>query len=288
MPSKTAVSTLSLFVVLLGLAPYAAAQAKEFRYSVGPQATIGITNPFGSVTLRSSPDGEVIVRAKPASDQVEIQPSQTGNRIEISSHATPRVAQQNASVDYTVQLPTQATVTVRSSTGSISAEGLQGDLTLESDAGAIDVRHYSASHLMVRTIGSPITLSDIPNGHVELSTVSGKVLLSNVSASRVAVNTTGGNVQYDGGFAVAGEYAIITYSGNIEVNMPPKASVEITAQSVKGRVEDEFHFHPQENPKINFSQGKWFAGTANTGNRGAGAASVRLRSFSGTIRVTRQ
>jgi DUF4097 and DUF4098 domain-containing protein YvlB len=289
MPKRAAIPTQSATVaILLLLGLTAAAQEREFRYQAGSGTTITISNDFGSVSLQPAEGAEVLVRAQPASPEVEIQSYQTGNRIEIRSFPSARASEAEARVKYTLQVPANGTVTVRSLTASIVAEQLRGDLTLESDAGAIDVHDYGSSHLVARTISAPITLRDVASGHIELFSVSGDLSLSNVSGSRVSINTLSGTVHYDGGFAVAGEYAVTTHSGNIEVAMPPKVSVEIVAQSLKGRVEDEFHFQPRATPAISFSQGSWFAGTANTGSTRAGAAAARLRSFSGTIRVTKQ
>lgn len=260
-----------------------AAEKKEFRYTVGPGASISITNPSGPVTLRPSSGGQVIISANPASDKVEVHSDRSGNRIEVRSHALSKASQDEMRVEYEVLVPPDANVSVRSGAGAINAQKLRGDLTLESDAGKVEVSDSADSHVHVRTANAPITLTDVRNGHVEIWTVGGDVNLTNVSGSKVAVNTTSGKVRYDGGFTVPGEYSVTTHSGDIEVAMPEKASVDITAQSVKGSVEDGFRFQPQPHPTISVAQGRSFAGTSNSGE-----AAVRLRSFSGKIKVTKK
>jgi DUF4097 and DUF4098 domain-containing protein YvlB len=81
------------------------------------------------------------------------------------------------SVDYELLIPPDATVNLRSSTGPMSAERLQGDLTLEGAEAAVNVRDVENGHVHIRTMRGPITLTDVRNGHVEIASISGDVHL---------------------------------------------------------------------------------------------------------------
>ena len=80
-----------------------------------------------------------------------------------------------------------------------------------------------------------------------------------------------------------GDYSLSTHSGNIDVTLPPSASVDITARSITGAVEDGFQLQSDSHPTMPITAGKSFAGHANSG-----AASLHLRSFSGKITVKKQ
>jgi len=225
----------------------------------------------------------VVVSATPASDQVEISNQRTGNRIEFRSLARPNAGQQQASVTYNIEAPPDAMLSIRSATGPVLVTDLHGDLTVDSDAGPVTLQGCDNSHTRVRTIGASVEISNIRGGHLDVSSVNGEVSLKNVSGSNVSVSTTSAPVRYEGGFQIAGEYGISTHSGNIEVRLPGSASVDVTAHSVKGSVQDKYGFQPPQHPPAAVASGQSFSGTANSG-----AAALRLRSFSGTIVVEKE
>lgn len=271
-------------VLMLGVATGAVATGKkEFRYPVGAGAAISITNQFGAVTLRPSSSGQVIVTATPASDKVEIDSNRSGDRVTVRTHFLQKASPEEGRVDYDIQVPPEASVSIRAATGPVKVEGVRGDVSVESDAAQVDVREVSNAHVHVRTVDGPVSLTNIRNGHVEITSVGGAVTLTNVSGTLVSANTTGGDIRYDGDLAIAGEYTLTTHTGNIDVALPDSASLDITARSVKGSVENDFPFQPLKHPTFSVTQGKSFAGMSSTG-----ASAVRLRSFSGRIRVKKK
>jgi DUF4097 and DUF4098 domain-containing protein YvlB len=76
---------------------------------------------------------------------------------------------------------------------------------------------------------------------------------------------------------------LVNHSGNIDVALPASASVDLSARSITGSVENDFPLRAKSHTALTISQGRSFAGTSN-----AGASSVQLRSFSGKIRVKKQ
>ena len=57
------------------------------------------------------------------------------------SHLLQGADQQTGQVDYELLIPPDATVNLRSSTGPLSAERLQGDLTLEGAEAVVNIRN---------------------------------------------------------------------------------------------------------------------------------------------------
>ena len=74
-----------------------------------------------------------------------------------------------------------------------------------------------------------------------------------------------------------------THSGSIDLMLPATASVDLTARSSKGSVENEFPLEEKTHHSFVPQQGRSFAGTSNSGS-----SSVELQSFSGKIRVKKQ
>lgn len=261
----------------------AAAQKQEFRYTLGPGASLSIVNDYGPVTLKPSTDGQVVVTALPASNKIEVDSNRMGNRVEVRTHFLQHADQNEGRVEYEVQVPADATVTVRAGAGPIRVDKVRGDLTLEGDTAAVEVHDTANCMLHVRTVSGPVTLINVTNGHVEVSSVSGNVALTNVTGPKVTVDATKSAITYAGNFGGGGDYSFTNHSGDISITLPADASVDLTARSVNGSVQNEFPFQPKAHTAFPVTAGHSFAGTSNTG-----ASMVRLRSFSGTIRVKKQ
>lgn len=278
--AKLTVAVLFGFATLLA----SAQTRKEMKYSVGPDATLNITNDYGPVTVRSVAGSQVLVTATLRSDQVEIDQNHAGSRVELITHSLPqRNAGDPAYVEYEVTVPPDCGVTIHSSSGPISIEHIRGDVTADGDAANIDVHDVGAGHVHIRTLKGTVTLTNISKAHVEVTSVSGPVTLTNVSGTKVEINTTTGKIAYRGMFSNNGDYDFSTHSGDIDVWLPASASVDVSARSVNGKVENDFPFQPKSHTTYPVTAGRAFAGTSNSG-----ASSVQLRSFSGTIRVKKQ
>jgi len=283
MDSSRQASNLAI-VLVIALTAWASAETKkEYRFNVGVKSTVSIINQYGAITVRPSTGNFVVVNATTYSDKVEVDQSQTGNRVDVQSHLLPGATADNARVDYEVTVPADASVTLESITGPLHAEKLHGDVEAEGANATVEVREISNSHVHVKTMNGPITLTDIHDGHVEIDSVSGNVTLKSVTGPLVRVSSTSGRIVYDGDFGYAGEYRFNSHSGNIEATIPQDASVDVKAQSVRGQVQDDVPLQPKSHTSFLIKQGSSFAGTINKA-----ASSVWLRTFSGKIHLKKR
>ena len=271
-------------VVLLTLTTFAVAETKkEYRYNVGAKATVSIINTYGAVSVHPSTGNFVIVNATTYSDKVEVDQAQSGNRVDVQSHLFEGATPENARVDYEVLVPADASVTLRSTTGPLRAEKLHGDVEMEGSTATVDVKDISDSHVHVKTMNGPVTLTNIRDGHVEIDSVSGDVNLISVTGPLVRVSSTSGKIHYDGDFGYAGEYRFNSHSGDIDATIPEDASVDVKAQSVRGKVQDDVPMQPKTHSSFLAREGSSFAGTINKA-----ASSVWLRTFSGRIHLKKR
>jgi hypothetical protein len=74
---------------------------------------------------------------------------QHGNRIELRSISS---RQGTGLVDFTVLVPANAFVSLRSSDGTAHAQGLHGDVVLEAAIASVEVAEVSDAHLHVKTL----------------------------------------------------------------------------------------------------------------------------------------
>ncbi len=269
--------------VVLALSIGAAAEKKEYRYRVYPGATVSVVSDFGPITVRPASGAQVIITATPHSNKVEVDNAQNGNRVDVRTHVLQKATPEEAAVDYELQVPRDANVTVRTVAGPVKVLNAGAVLHVEADTSRIEISDVSNGHVKVRTVSGPIGLSNLSNCYLDVSSVSGPVTLDKVSGRMVTVNTTASAVRYNGDFGGGGEYSLSSHSGNLDVVLPAAASVDITAYSVSGSVVNDFPLRPQGHPAFAAGDGHSLAGTANSG-----ASAVRLRTFSGTIRVKKQ
>src|SRR5262249_18344765 len=140
-------------IVVVTLATLAVAETKkEYRFEVGPRAKVSIVNQYGSVSVKPSTNNYVIVDATTYSDKVEVDQSQSGNRVDVQSHLLSGANAENSRVDYEVQVPADASVSLESATGPLHAERLHGDVEAEGANAAVDVKDMSGGHVHVKTM----------------------------------------------------------------------------------------------------------------------------------------
>jgi DUF4097 and DUF4098 domain-containing protein YvlB len=270
--------SIALLAVFPLLTMVAAAQQskKEVSYTVGPKANISITNRYGSITVKPSGTRQVLVTATSNSEDVSFVNEQRGNRIELrveSSRAGSGIA------DYTVLVPTDAFVTLRSSDGILHAQGLRGDVTLESVSASIEATDLSGAYVSVKTLNGSVLLSDIRNSHLYVRSIRGNVSLRNVTGSAAEVHSGTGRILYEGDPGRMGEYSLTSHAGDLEIAIPVNASVAINAHSDKGKTDPSLAESLASPPR---AQGNLLL------KRGANStSSFVLRSFKGNIHVKR-
>lgn len=274
-------------VVLCAVAAQATDDRKEARLEIASGGNVTIVNGSGSVTLRSAFGRQVLVAYTTHSDKIEVDQNSTADkqRIELRSHtlAGQKPAADEAKVDFEITVPPGVSVNVTTVSAPVTAEGLSGDISLSSESGQISVHNVAKSHLRIRSVNAPVSLTGVTATNVDIQSSGGSVHMSNVTGPRVAAGTTSGNIDYRGDCSGGGEYSLTTHSGEIDMWLPPSASVDLSARSRTGSVENEFPLTEKIHPTFPPSQGRSFAGTSNSGS-----SSVELQSFSGKIRVKKQ
>jgi DUF4097 and DUF4098 domain-containing protein YvlB len=274
-----------VFSAALLTASIAAAQTQqEKRFSCGPKPTVSIVNEYGPITVHPSTSNQVIVRYVLHSDKVEVDTNQSGDqsgdRITVESHLLQGATGDTAQVDYEVLVPAGSVLFIHSNSGTLSAEHLTGDVSVEGASTPVDLRGMSDGHVRVRTLSGNILLADIRQVHVVANTISGDVTMRNVDGPLVEVSSNNGKIHYDGDFGGMGSYKLNSHSGDIEASIPATASFDVTATSVKGQVDTDFPLQRKEHSITVPEKGRSFVGVA-----GRAASLVFLHTFSGKIRL---
>jgi DUF4097 and DUF4098 domain-containing protein YvlB len=266
---------------------HAADMRKEARIDIAPGGTVNIVNGGGSITLHSGAGHQLLVTYTVHSAKVEVDQNASDNkqRVELLTHALPgeRPTADEEKVDYDVTVPAGISVNVTTTSAPITADGISSDIGLSSETGQITVHNVAKSHVHVRSMTAPVSLQDVTMSRVDVQSTGGAVQLKNVNGQRISVGTTSGNIDYQGDCSGGGNYILTTHSGAIDVTLPAAASVDLTARSTTGSVENAFPLQEKSHNSFVPQQGRSFAGTSNSGS-----SSVELQSFSGKIRVKKQ
>lgn len=258
---------------------------KEFRFNVGPKAGVSVNNPYGSVSVKPSTGNVVVINAILSSDKVEVDNALVGNRVEIQSHLLPGADPQSGRVDYEILAPADASITLHSSSGTLHAEKLHGDISLEGAGAIVEVHDITGAHVHVKTLNGPVTLTNVQDGHVEIDSLSGNVTLRSVNGPLVQVVSTSGGIRYIGDFGDHGDYRFTSHSGDIEAVVPDSTSADVSARSVRGEVHDDIPLQPKQHTSFVLKEGVALWGTM---GRAAVSSTVVLRSFNGKIHLRKR
>lgn len=258
---------------------------KEFRFNVGPKAVVSVNNPYGSVSVKPSTGNVVVINAVLSSDRVEVDNALLGNRVEIQSHLLAGADAQSGRVDYEILAPPDSSITLHSSSGSLHAEKLHGDVSLEGADATVDVRDITDAHVHVKTLNGSVSLTNVQDGHVEVDSLSGNVTLRSVNGPLVQVVSTSGGIRYIGDFGDHGDYRFTSHSGDIEAVVPDSTSAEVVARSVRGEVHDDIPLQPKQHSSFVIKEGVALFGTM---GRAAVSSKVVLRSFNGKIHLRKR
>jgi len=216
----------------------------------------------------------------------------------------PRPRNFPGSVDFTVMVPEDASVIVKTITGSIRASNIKGELRADTVAGSISasgVRKLAALKCVTGDVeiidagaDDPVTASTVSGNvivrglrarTVQLSSVSGNIHIEDAPIERLMVKTVQGNLEYAGDLARSGRYEFNSHSGDIRLVLSGNTGFEVLANTFSGMVRSDF----------TFNRGRSGAeGAAAQGPRtlrgafGDASAMVALRAFSGNISIARR
>jgi hypothetical protein len=256
---------------------------KTYPSTSSPRITV--SNLAGKVTVKGWDKNQVHAVCTSVSPHVEVDTDAMpahgdAQTIHFATHVLdPQPGAQDATADYTLEIPAGSSLEVQDPEGSVTIEGLRGDVWVESVGAPVSVADV-AGHLAVRSVGGAIEVTR-PSGRVELFSVTGDLRLLSPASSQVRAETTSGHIFYRGDFAPSGDYVLSSYRGDVDVLCPSTASFQLRARTVRGKPDVDPALRLNR-PEHHMPQGY---GSAIFGFRNSGAATVELRSYSGNIHV---
>jgi len=211
-----------------------------------------------------------------------------------------------ASVDYTVSVPRDASVMLKSVSGAVKVTNVNGELraesisggvaisaarkirTLKSISGDVQVSDSQSDDLTAGSTSGSVILRNVKTRIVELQSISGDLRLTDVDADHAEMRTVSGNVEYSGRLSRNGRYEFQSHSGNVRITPMGAANFSIEATTFSGDVRTDFPLTLQGTPQ---SYVRDFRGRRQNqslrGTVGSGGPMITMQSFSGNIVIAK-
>jgi hypothetical protein len=311
-----------LFAVFVGVTtalPAAAQNEVTERFSrtahLDQDGTFDLTNVTGDIVITGAAGRDVTIEAvkrvqrpnpraaRTLLQMIDIQVTEQANRLEVRT-IVPRPRNFPGSVDFTITVPEDASVIVKTITGSIRASNVKGELRADVVAGSVSasgVRKLASLKCVTGDIeimdagaDDPVTASTVSGNvivrglrarAVQLASVSGNIRIEDAQIERLMVKTVQGNLEYTGDLARSGRYEFNSHSGDIRLVLSGNTGFEVLANTFSGIVRSDFTF----NRGRAGAEGGGVQGPRTIrGAFGDASAMVALRAFSGNISLARR
>jgi rRNA maturation endonuclease Nob1 len=274
--------------MLFGAAHAAAApQHFERHFLVKGRPVVVIQNVAnGRIEVKSSKNSEVVVAATQASNKINIDAEQAGERIDVTATITDNSGAANElEANFQLTVPEETELQLRTQTGLVYVEQVMGDMTLQSVAGDIHLKEVSG-YIVVRTTGGSLVCTQCA-GKLDFNSISGNAQVVQPGLTNVSLFTMSGNILFDGDFIRTGIYTMKSGKGTVEVHFSGNDSFDLKAQTATGTVDNqaEAYLKPDSHG-VRHMASKFTKGLF--GTVGTGLAKVELSSYSGTIRILKR
>jgi hypothetical protein len=292
--------------------------------NIGRKGFLDLSNLSGRIVVTSGSD-EVIIEAvkqvRNASDAA-VKALMAGVRIDITERSDrvvvrtmydrqPRRGPGWVTVDYTIRVPTETSVELRSVSGNIELQNLQGEVRVQSVSGdqrLVNIRNLglartvsgdidatdvaSAADASVTTVNGDVRARNLKTSRLEVRTISGDLELLDLHCDRLEVSSVSGNVQFRGSLSPTGRYDLHSQYGNLTLGLST-GGFDLDAHSYSGTIKTDFPVVPREVSTPDTPQrGRGRAsrtGRTSTlrGSYARGGAMVEVRTMNGNITITR-
>jgi DUF4097 and DUF4098 domain-containing protein YvlB len=290
-------------------------------YKVGAEGSLDLSQIAGDVRITTGRNNEIKIEAikrvrhrnadeaKRLLAQLRIEVTQVGNRIEVRTWY-PRTSGRglSAEVDYAIVVPPTAAVAVRTISGDLSVNGVRGEVRAESTSGNVDVIATpnvavaktisgdvrardigAASGLMLSTVSGSVVATGLKVRTLDAGSVSGNVQLTNLQVERLTAKTVNGDIDYDGNLARGGRYEFNAHSGNVRLILAGVTGFELDASTFSGSIRSDYPVTLRSTQADEPRGRRSGAGNrAIRGTFGDASAILSIRSFSGTVVITKK
>lgn len=237
---------------------------------VGRAGSLDVSNIAGDIIVSGTGKDEITIDAtkrvrtrdetygKQMLQEVTIEVVERAGRLEVRTGYPRRSRRVSVAVDYTIKVPPEASVTVKSISGDVRVTSVKGELRVESVSGSVhagganrlmlaksvsgDVDISGAStdaELSASSVSGNLTAKNIKARSLDLGTVSGDVMLTEATCDRAHVRSVSGGIEYGGTLAKNGRYELNSHSGDVRLLVGENIGFELEASTFSGNVRSD-------------------------------------------------
>src|SRR6266508_44436 len=229
-----------------------AKDTEEKTLSVSGPAELKVENDFGFITVQQGEDGKVVIKAdkngwgssdddaKQALKDLKVVIEQDGDKIWVHLQRPAEIdmihigPSRSAQANFTVTVPVETNVDLKSDNGELTLTGIQGTATLKASFGDVKVKNL-AGGLSVTASNGGISVENVDtlDAPVDLSSDFGDITVQSISARDVTIKSTNGTLNLNN-IDSSGKLDVRTDFGGIEIRDGNARSLD--AHSSNGKV----------------------------------------------------
>jgi DUF4097 and DUF4098 domain-containing protein YvlB len=288
--------------------------------NVGSGGALDLSNISGDVRVTGSSGNEITVEAikrvrhrdadeaRRLLQELRVDITTVGDRVEVRT-TYPRRGRGSdrgisASVDYTISVPTGASVAVKTISGDASVTRVNGEVRAETVSGNVTVTGTpnltlaktvsgdvtardvdGAASLTLGTVSGTVVASGLKARSLDCGSVSGGIQLSGIQVERLLAKSVSGSIEFGAALVKGGRYDFGSHSGDIRIVLTSQTGFELDASTFSGSVRSDFPV----TMRADSSRGERRDSTRTIrGSFGDASALLSLKPFSGTVVITRK
>jgi hypothetical protein len=234
--------------------------------TVGNAPRLNLTLSDGSVHIVDGPEGQISVvmhqqvfvgNNNPIPTRFALSPDGNTLSITVEQQVSIGVGLYDSGINFDIVAPPETALVIHTSSGDITANGINSQMTLETSNGDISTDGGSGQvalttrngNITARNVSGQVILSS-DSGDVTANNVSGNLTLSTSSGSVTATNatatgdssfeTSSGDINFGGTLASGTHDDFHTSNGDVTLTLPRSAAFQIRASTSDGSIDSAF------------------------------------------------
>lgn len=187
------------------------------------------------------------------------------------------------SVDYTLMVPKQMTVRLKTNKGTIKVKRFDGQIWANTENGPIEIAHVTDKVVATVAQNGSINIEQ-SSGTIQASTVSGDIMINNAKQS-VTATTADGSITLQAAHIPTTSSIKLNAAGTLHVYLPHETNAHLQADAQHGKIiSDHYITLASQTTKLNSQT--WTNWQKNiNGIIGTGEAHISLSSSNGSIKI---
>jgi DUF4097 and DUF4098 domain-containing protein YvlB len=288
---------------------------------VGAEGALDLTNISGDVRVTGTSGSAITIEAikrvrhrdadeaKRLLQELRVDISNVGDRVEVRTTYPRRNSGSgersiSARVDYTIGVPAGASVAIKTISGDASVTNVNGEVRAETVSGNVLVTATpnlavaktvsgdvtakdvgGAANLSLGTVSGTVMASGLKARSLECGSVSGDIQLSDIEVERLVAKSVSGSIEFATALTRGGRYDVGSHSGDIRIVLASQTGFELDASTFSGSVRSDF---PVTLRADGGSRERRDTNRSIRGSFGDASALLSLKTFSGTVIITRK